>query len=105
MEILFVDGFLVESSLNTDEDDNYYRAHWFQYSYEGVLLGVFPFLGHGPRCLLPTYIDPDPEDKEASSWEAGWYLYALDGHGSIICVKPAHNTLETISTTHSTLHL
>ena len=91
--LYLTDGFLIECSLNPEDRDTYFRSHWLQYTYDGALIGVFPFLGAHPRCLLPVFIDPDPNEKNAGDWVPGWYLYALDGHGNIICVKPVVRNL------------
>ncbi|XP_060083517.1 uncharacterized protein LOC132562768 [Ylistrum balloti] len=85
------DGMLMGWSQH-NEDSMHYREHIFQVDYEARLRSILPFLGYGPRSLLPVFLpgDPDIQAKHPGHGQPGWYVFMRDGYEGIIGVKLVH---------------
>ena len=79
----FSEGLFVTTSIQKP-CANHYREHLLHINYAGQCVGILGFLGEGPHEFYPVYRQQEEgEDKGVE----GWYVYFLDGHGAVCCVK------------------
>ncbi|XP_050413870.2 uncharacterized protein LOC126828251 [Patella vulgata] len=80
-------GFLISTTQHYNISDHY-REQVFHYNFDGVLLGVLPFLGPGPRDMFTLYLSGDTKTTQRYSrlGQQGRYVFMRDGHGGIMSI-------------------
>lgn len=83
------EGFLVSTTMDTNRENKMSREHILHFDYDGMLCGILPFLGPGPRSFYPVYLPGKPELSATSSdhGKSGWHVFFRDGHGGICCLR------------------